>query len=442
MKALQAEVTLLYVQSRPTTAKQMEENRRILSETAKGLSMKPPPEEKMSTAPNVAEGIIQEAKGYDIVLLGVSDETLLDQIVFGSIPLKVAARIPYTALVQSYRGVTKIWTRRLLHTLRQTLPALNAEEQLEVRRELERGAQPGINFFILIVLSCLIAALGLLLNSPAVVIGAMLVAPLMSPIMALSLGLVLGDLRMIRFSTEALLKGVALAMIISAFIGLLSPLKATTGEMLARGQPTLLDMGVALASGMAGAYAMARKDVSAALPGVAIAAALMPPLAAVGLSIAMGDIHVAGGAFLLFLTNIAAISLAAGVVFILLGIRPQSGGAESRRQLRLRLLASLLLLLVIGVPLGIIMADIVQDATQEQVAREAIARYLGQDDQLVSLDIEERETDLLIIATVRSTQSLDKGTADELAEMLSGLLRRPVQLEIVVLPSIRSDPKP
>jgi uncharacterized hydrophobic protein (TIGR00271 family) len=442
MKALQAEVTLLYVQTGPATVKQMEENRRTLSETAQGLSMNPPPEEKILMAQSAAEGIIQEAQEHDIVLLGVSDETLLDQIVFGSIPLQVAARTPHTALVQSYRGVTKIWTRRLAHSLRQALPALSTEEQLEVRRELGRGAQPGINFFVLIVLSCLIAALGLLLNSPAVVIGAMLVAPLMSPIMALSLGLVLGDLRMIRFSVEAIIKGVAMAVVIAAFLGLLTPLKTITDEMLARGQPTLLDMGVALASGMAGAYAMTRKDVSAALPGVAIAAALMPPLATAGLSISMGNAHVAGGAFLLFLTNTAAISLAAGVVFLMLGIHPQRWGAESRRQLRQRMFASFLLLLVIAIPLGIIMADIVQDATQEQVTREAITQHLGEDSQLVNLEIEERETDLLIVATVRSTQPLGKKAADELADILSDLLRRPVQLEVVSLPIIRSGSTP
>ena len=441
MKALQAEVTLLYVQSRPATTKQIEENRRRIAETVEGLSMKPPPEEKVVIASNVADGIIKEAREHDIVLLGVSEESLLDQFVFGSIPLQVAAHIPHTALVQGYRGVTGLWTRRLLRTVRDTLPVLSAEEQLEVQREMERGAQPGINFFVLIVLSSIIAALGLLLNSPAVVIGAMLVAPLMSPIMALALGLMLGDLRMIRFSTEAILKGIALAVLIAAFIGLLSPLKIITSEMLARSQPTLLDMGVALASGMAGAYAIARKDVSAALPGVAIAAALMPPLATVGLSLSLGDIHVAGGAFLLFLTNIAAISLAASVVFLLLGFHPQGWGARSRRQLRLRLIASLLLLLVIAVPLGIIMAGIVRDAAQEQTTREVISHYLGTTDgQLVSLEIEEKKADLLVIATVRSTQSLGRETADELAGTLSERLRRPVQLEVVVLPIIRSSP--
>jgi uncharacterized hydrophobic protein (TIGR00271 family) len=328
-----------------------------------------------------------------------------------------------------------------MRVLRNTLPILSAEEQLEVQREMGRGARPGIDFFVLIVLSSIIAALGLLLNSPAVVIGAMLVAPMLSPIMALSLGLVLGDLRMIRFSAEAIFKGVAVAIIIAAFIGLLSPIKTITGEMLARGQPTLLDMGVALASGMAGAYAIARKNVSAALPGVAIAAALMPPLTAAGLGISLGDARVAGGAFLLFLTNIAAISLAAGVVFLLLGVHPQSWGAESRRQLRQRLVASFLLLLAIAVPLGIIMAGIVKDAAQKQVTRETITHYLAiEDGQLTSLEIEKREPDLLVVATVRTTQSFSRETADELAKTLSERLHRPVRLEVVALPVIRSSP--
>jgi uncharacterized hydrophobic protein (TIGR00271 family) len=439
MKALQAQVTLLNVQSQVISAEQMEENRRKMIETIKDLDIKPPPEQKFVTATSIAAGIIQEAQNYDIVLLGVSDANLLDRLVFGSIPLQVAERVPQTALVQAYRGLTKIWTRRLLRALRQALPALSTKRQQEIRDVLERDAQPGVNFFVLIVLSCLIAALGLLLNSPAVVIGAMLIAPLMSPILALSMGLILGDLRMVRSSVEALLKGVALAVLITAFVGLLSPLKVTTDEMLARGQPTPLDMVVALASGIAGAYATARKNVSAALPGVSIAAALMPPLATAGLGLAMGNAHVAGGAMLLFLTNIAAISLAASLVFILLGIRPQRWGPDSRRQLRRRLIASLLVLLAIAVPLGIIFAGIVQKAAREQQIREAITEHLGaSDSQLVALEVEQSETKLLVSVTVRSMQVAEQSTVDNLAQMLSERMNRSVQIELTVLPILRS----
>ncbi|MBN1815244.1 MAG: TIGR00341 family protein [Anaerolineae bacterium] len=441
MKALQAKVTLLHVQSELAIAKQMEENRREIAETLEDLSTEPLPEEKVVIAKSVAEGIIQEAKEHDLVLLGVSDETLLDQLVFGSIPLQVAARAPQTALVQGYQGVTRIWTRRLLRALRQTLPVLSAEEQRELQQELRRGAQPGVNFFVLTVLSCLIAALGLLLNSPAVVIGAMLVAPLMSPIMALSLGLVVGDLRAIRLSTEAILKGVALAVVIAAFIGLVSPLKTITGEMHARAQPTLLDLIVALVSGMAGAYAVARKEVGAALPGVAIAAALMPPLATVGLGLSLGNAWVAGGALLLFAANIAAISLAAGVVFFLLGIRPQIWGPESRRQLWRWLAVFLVVLMAIAVPLGMIMVGIVREATQERIIEAVLIEHLATEEgqQLVALEITEEATAPLIVATIRSPHLLDEERVNDLAQAVSERLGRPVQLEVVTLLIIRSE---
>jgi uncharacterized hydrophobic protein (TIGR00271 family) len=441
MKALQAKVTLAYIQPQPTTAKQIEEDRHRIAEMVEDLSITPPPTQKVIQAPSVVEGIVQEAQDHDLVLLGVSEESLLDRVVFGSVPLQVAVRVKAAALVQGYQGVTRIWTRRLLQALRNTLPVLGREERLEVQLEIGRGAQPGVNFFVLIFLSCIMASLGLLLNSSAIVIGAMLVGPLMTPIMAFSVGLVTGNLRAIRFSTEAILKGVALVVIISASIGLLSPLKTVTDVMMANSQPNLLDLAVALVSGMAGAYALARKDVSAALPGVAVAAALTPPLATMGLSLAMGNVQVAGGAFLLFVTNIAAISLAAGVVFLLLGIRPRDAGAESRKRLRQRLIASLFLLAVVAVPLGVIMAGIVQDTTQEQAVRETITQHLDADDgQLVALEIEQQQETLLIVATVRSSQVLDEEAVNYLAERLSEHLKRPIHLEVVTLPVVRSIP--
>jgi uncharacterized hydrophobic protein (TIGR00271 family) len=311
-------------------------------------------------------------------------------------------------------------------------------EQLEVRRELARGARPGTNFFVLIVLACVMAATGLLMNSPAVVIGAMLVAPLMSPIQAFSLGLVLGDLRLIRFSTEAIFKGIVLAILISAFIGLLSPLKVITDEMLAQSRPTLLDLLVALAAGTAGAYAMARKDVSAALPGVAVAASLTPPLAVIGLSLSMGDVQVAGGAMLLFATNIAAISLAGGIVFLLVGFRPQARDPASRRRLGRRLTASLLLLLAIALPLGAMMARTAGDTAQEQAVRLALNQHLAATARLVDLEVEREGASLIVVATVRGTEAMAQEAVDEMAQAMSEQLGGAVELELCFLPAVRS----
>jgi uncharacterized hydrophobic protein (TIGR00271 family) len=435
-----SQVTALYVQSGQATSEQMEENRQCVAQTLAGLEFSHPPEQKVITADSVIEGIVKEAAGYDLVLLGASEEALFDKFVFGSIPQQIAARVPKTVImVKEYGGLTEFWVRKLIRGLFNLFPTLTIEEQWDVREEISQGAQPGVNYFVLIVLSCIIATLGLLLNSGAVVIGAMLVAPLMSPIFAFSLGLVLSDVRLLRLSVEAVFKGVALAVIIAAFIGVLSPFKELTGEILARTQPTLLDLAVALASGMAGAYALARKDVSAALPGVAIAAALMPPLGVVGLGLSLGDARVAGGAFLLFVANIAAISLAGVIVFMLLGIRPQIWQPEAQRQVSRRLIGFIFLLLVIAIPLGIIMRGVIRDTAEERAIREILTQYVeAEEGRLVTLELERRKADLLVVATVHATQPLNQETVEDLEALLSGHLDHLVQLEMIVLPVVRA----
>lgn len=435
-----SQVTALYVQSGPAPPERMEEDRQRITQTLEGLEFSRPLEQKVLTADSVMEGIVEEAAGYDLVLLGASQEAPFDRFVFGSIPQQIAARVPKTVImVKEYGGLTEFWVRKLIGGVFNLFPTLTIEERWDVREEIGLGAQPGVNYFVLIVLSCVIATLGLLLNSGAVVIGAMLVAPLMSPIFAFSLGLVLGDVRLMRLAIEAVFKGVALAIIIAAFIGVLSPFKGLTGEIMARTQPTLLDLAVALASGMAGAYALARKDVSAALPGVAIAAALMPPLGTVGLGLALGDARVAGGAFLLFVANIAAISLAGVLVFMLLGIRPQTMRPEAQQHIWRGLIGFILLLLVIAIPLAVTMGSIVRDTTAQQTIQEVLRTQIAtQGGELVEFEYREESDGLLVIATVRSAQPFDQAAVDHLAEALSDRLNRPMTLEVVVLPVTRS----
>ena len=174
----------------------------------------------------------------------------------------------------------------------------------------------------------MIAALGLIVDSPAVVIGAMLVAPLMSPIVGTGMAIVLGDARFLRLSLVAVLRGVALAVAVGALSGLLYLDRPLTAELLARTEPTLLDLAIALFSGLAGAYALSNSDAAGALPGVAIAAALVPPLATVGISLTTGHEQEALGALLLFTTNFVAISSATALVFLILGFRPRIARRE------------------------------------------------------------------------------------------------------------------
>ena len=309
----------------------MAANRKILEKTFQDLPFSKPPEKKIIQASSALTGILKEAENYDLVIVGASEEGFIDQFAFGSIPQRIASGAPHSSvMVKGYSGAPEFWFRKVLRYLFDLFPTLTPEEQLEVREELIDDAQPGRDYFVLIILSSIIAALGLLLNSPAVVIGAMLVAPLMSPVLGFSLGIVLGEVRLLRTSLESVFKGVMATIIVSILVGWISPLKEITPEILSRTQPTLLDLFIAMASGMAGAYALSRKDVSAALPGVAIAAALAPPLSVVGLGIANGNMRAASGALLLFVTNIITISLAGMIIFTLLGIHPLNLQLKSR----------------------------------------------------------------------------------------------------------------
>jgi uncharacterized hydrophobic protein (TIGR00271 family) len=293
---------------------------------------------------------------------------------------------------------------------------------------------------VLIVLSSIIAALGLLLNSPAVVIGAMLVAPLMSPILGFSLSIVLGEIRLLRTSLESVFKGVMATIIVSILVGLLSPLKEMTPEILARTQPTLLDLFIALASGMAGAYALSRKDVSAALPGVAIAAALAPPLSVVGLGIANGNMQAAGGALLLFVTNIITISLAGMIIFTLLGIHPINIQPEIRKRVRRGILGMVFLVGLITIPLGFIMNGIIQHDREDQTIQAILEDY-PLVEEITDLDIDRSRDDerILISATIRTTGAVTQEDVDSLRLLIETELDQPLIVDIITLPVTRSE---
>jgi uncharacterized hydrophobic protein (TIGR00271 family) len=176
----------------------------------------------------------------------------------------------------------------------------------------------------------LIAALGLARNSGAVVIGAMLVAPLMTPLVGMGFALVQGNVKLIRSALKSVILGFTVALAIGAVIGLMlrlfAPSFVISSQMMDRGSPNLLDLVVALASGVAAAYAMGRPNLISALPGVAIAAALVPPIATSGLALTLGDLRLSGGASLLFFTNIIAIVLGTAITFWCVGISTRIAG--------------------------------------------------------------------------------------------------------------------
>ncbi len=253
---------------------------------------------------------------------------------------------------------------------------ISLERRGEVQVQLREASHPDFDFFLLVVLSCTIATMGLLTDSAAIIIGAMLVAPLMSPIIGLGLASITGDSRLLRDATTALIRGLLLAVLISFLLALANRympfiyFKDLPGEVLSRTRPSPIDLSVALAGGLAAAYALAMPNISAALPGVAIATALMPPLCTIGIGLAFGRLDVTGGAFLLFITNTVTIAFAATLVFFALGFspRPVIGSNRLPRSLRLSALLTAILL----VPLSFISVRFVQDAVDDRSIDEVI----------------------------------------------------------------------
>lgn len=197
---------------------------------------------------------------------------------------------------------------------------LTNDEKNRARQRIIEPSKSSGAYYLLVCLSAIIATLGLLANSAAVVIGAMLIAPLMGPIFGIALSLTIGNNKLLRKAFLAEAVGIILAIGLPVLIGLI-PMRPDFGsEILARTQPTVYDVLIALASGFAGAYALINEKISPALPGVAIATALVPPLATCGLNLAAGNFVLAGGAFLLFMINFIAIEFAAASMFMLYGL--------------------------------------------------------------------------------------------------------------------------
>ena len=235
------------------------------------------------------------------------------------------------------------------HSIARLNPQLTQVEQTELIWSAQKNASSNLDYLVMIVLSAALATLGLLTNSVAVIIGAMLVAPLMAPLSSFSTGMATGLAQLTRRASLTLFQGVTLALLISLVMGALLPIDAPTEEMLLRGSPNLLDAAIALVSGWVAAYATARKGIPAALAGVAIAAALMPPICTIGLGIALRDIDLAFGANLLFLANIAFIIAAQYITFLWMGMHPsEAREGASRGRLRLwRLMLAVVTLLVL-----------------------------------------------------------------------------------------------
>lgn len=310
--------------------------------------------------------------------------------------------------------------------------------------ELTADARVSPRFHLLIIFSCVIATLGLIADSTAVVIGAMLVAPLLTPIMALALGSVRGEGNLLSTAALAIAEGVAVAIFLSWFLAAgarLLPFDALTtlpAEVHARTHPNPFDLGIALAGGAVAAYVLVRMPGADALPGVAIATALMPPLCTVGIGLALGDRGVWGGAALLFLTNLSAIVFGGIVVFSALGFRPASWRAGT-----LPSVLALALLLVVGGSLVSLTMRAVSDSRDGQRIHQAVLRAVEVQrpgSQLISLESSKREGSLELRVTLRTNGEPSIEEVENIQAAIAQDLQRTVSLVFISVPALVLDP--
>jgi len=187
----------------------------------------------------------------------------------------------------------------------------------------KKGAHLDFNFILLIILSTLVAAIGLIEDNVAVVIGAMVIAPLLAPNLALSVGTALGDIPLVRKSAQTLLVGILLAVALSAGLGIFWPSEQISNELMSRTEAGLDSVALALASGAAAALSLTT-GLSSVLVGVMVAVALLPPAATLGLMLGYGSTDLAIGAGLLLAINIVCVNLASKIVFFAKNIRPRT----------------------------------------------------------------------------------------------------------------------
>jgi len=296
----------------------------------------------------------------------------------------------------------------------------------EVMDRVHDGGNLTPRFAFMTVLSCGIATLGLLQNSVAVIIGAMLVSPLMGPIVALGFSLTTLDYHQMKRSVLALGIGVLVALGISVLIVFVSPLQAETPEILARTQPNLFDLLVAVFSGLAGGYAVI-KGRGEAIVGVAIATALMPPLAVVGYGLATGKAHIAFGSSMLFMTNLLAIALSVA----LLARWYRFTSSDSPNALVWQTTLTVVVIGALSIPLGLALVDIARRTVASVTARAEIEReFPKRGTSIGQLQVTGGKGEPWRVKATVLTPAYDADAEPSVAERLSAKLGGEADVEI------------
>jgi uncharacterized hydrophobic protein (TIGR00271 family) len=307
--------------------------------------------------------------------------------------------------------------------------SVSSERRSVVLRDIAEGSRTTPVYYALLGVSELIAGFALIINSDATLIGANIVAPLMTPIFGLSLGLMRGDFQLLRRALFAEFGGAALGVGLCFLLGLMPFMGEPSAALLAQTKPTLIDLFVAALAGFAGVLAMIDERVSPALPGVAIATALNPPIAAMGLCLASGAYQGAWGAFLLFFANVLAILMVGAALFFAAGFvtREEIGSFQvlirrfSAAIISLVLVTALLSSYLVGLVRKLRIQTNITTVLDEALAKEP-------NTALVKVEFSQSRDGYDVIATVETPRVVEPASVKKMEDSLLQRLDKPVRL--------------
>ena len=319
----------------------------------------------------------------------------------------------------------KLWYKQALRENSKTI------DHKQVRLNIQADALPSKTFFIMNALAAIIAGYGLLADSAAVVIGAMLVAMMLGPISGIALAFI--DNRWILFRTAftTLVLGVAMIYSIGFMLGLININLPITQEILSRTQPTIMDLMIALAGGAAGAFAAVSPRLSVAVVGVAVATALVPPLVASGILLAHMEWKNAGNAFILALTNIVAIQVSSSLVLWLTGFRRGSDIEVKSTVVEFikRNFISLLFLLSLTVYLSFNFTHMLNKQLYENKVNADISEFFNKNNNIIdTIQFDKRQDFTLIRVVIRGDTPPQASDVEKLNELLKADLKKELSI--------------
>lgn len=376
--------------------------------------------------------IVSSADEHDLVFVSANNQPMVERLVAGTKRATVAVVKRAPPL------------KSLSRSRREWMPRLSPADYADLVQSLRRGSRFSIDFMVMLGLAAAIATLGLLQDSAAVVIGSMLLAPLMTPMVGAGLALAQANQRLAKSSARSIGFGFLLTLGVSMLVAYVTPGEEITSQVMARVDPNLLDLGIALFSAAAAAYAMARPNLTGAVAGVAIATALVPPLCSSGIAFAYGSFLHGIGASLLFFTNLVAIITAAAITFRMMGVTAGKHAADERRWVYRTFAALSLIVIALAFPLAMSLEEQIDRGRPQPLGypltKELIEKLLDRVEEDPGVEIilaarpskaDHRSDAVIYLASV---DPLPRSYGDELVEIVREFLSEPdAVVEIVVV---------